>query len=128
MNFSVAVLKRPKVNGFVDHIGLYLSDSMVAHNTPEKGEHISSLAEFAGGEQVTVVAQLDNPPLASIRSVLEQVRTNPQKYDAVSNNCEHFVTRLLGNKSESRQLQGIVIGTIAAISVVLFLIYLSKRK
>ena len=39
-----------RAKGLFDHMGIYLGNGMVLHNTPDKGVHTSSVEMFANGK------------------------------------------------------------------------------
>jgi len=113
-------LLRPKLLGF-SHVGVWLGGGAVFHNAPGKGEHISSLAEFAEGEGVTIEPSLADPAIVLSR-VREKLQA-PRDYDLITNNCEHSATGVVTGRSYSRQ--------IVASMLVLFglgALYLSLRR
>jgi hypothetical protein len=126
MEYPTAILKRPKAGGFINHIGVLLSNGLVAHNSPEKGEHIGTLDEFAKGQNVTVIAPVNESAAQQAQLALRQVRVTPKRYDAVNNNCEHFANRILGKPAESPQLQAILAITLLA-SIFVLIGCTSKR-
>lgn len=109
------VLTRPK--GPLTHVGVVTEAGAVFHNTPERGEHESSLEEFAAGGPITVRSRVTDLPAFLHR--LRQRRFNLRPYDAFSNNCEHTVTALIGEEPSSPQLQGwgILAGMAVAVAV-----------
>jgi hypothetical protein len=109
------VVKRPK--GIFEHQGIYLGNDRVFHNTPGRGEHVSSLQEFANGYPVSLkMAPSGNrsPLLARVYQAIN----NPRGYDPILNNCEHTVNRILEGTPRSRQLVGV--GLFALLVAVLF--------
>jgi hypothetical protein len=83
----------------------------VLHNTPFKGEHVCSEAEFAAGQRV-YVTRLDRD---ARQRALRHAESDSQRraYHLVANNCEHTVTRAIGAEVESPQLRGWVGGLLA---------------
>lgn len=105
---TIAVISRRKAGAF-QHIGLQLPDGRVVHCAPGKGEHLSSVEEFADGQDVTIIREVPpgdhNATIARIVAALQ----SPRPYDVFSNNCEMFANRMTGQKAESAQLQGALI-------------------
>jgi len=95
------ILSRRK--GLVMHRGVALGDGRVLHNTPFRGEHICSEAEFSAGHRL-YVTRLDRA--ARQRAVLH-ARTDAlgRSYNLLGNNCEHTVARAIGAEVESPQLR-----------------------
>lgn len=111
MLFSQAliyVISRQKA-GVLRHVGVLLPDGRVAHCLPGRGEHISSIEEFAAGRDVNIdriVPQIEYS--TTVQRVADAIRS-PRPYDATTNNCEMFANRMTGQKAESPQLQGVAI-------------------
>ncbi len=97
--------------GFVMHRGIALGDGRVLHNTPFKGEHISSEEEFSAGQRL-YVTRMDRT--ARQRALLHaQMDAAGRPYHLLANNCEHTVSRAIGGEAESPQLRGWVVGLVA---------------
>jgi hypothetical protein len=102
----VAEVSRQK--GLFRHRGILLADGRVMHCSPARGEHLSSAEEFAAGKDVTIDRALTQTEIApTLRRLLEAL-ASPQAYDAVENNCETFVNRMLGRRPESQTLHAVV--------------------
>jgi len=101
------VLSRRK--GFVMHRGIALGDGRVLHNTPFRGEHVTTEAEFAAGKRI-YVTPLDPQHR---RDVLARAARHGDGYHLFNNNCEHTVSRTVSGVPESPQLRGIVGGLLA---------------
>ena len=102
--------------GLVLHKGVVLPDGGVLHNTPRRGEHVSTLWEFADGEPVAV----ERRPYALRRATLERaqyVRPRSRGYDLFSNNCEHTVSRVAEGRARSPQLGSWLMGAGVALAV-----------
>ena len=57
MNHAPAIgdlLIRDKALGIFDHIGVVVASNLVLQNTPERGEHIALVQEFAAGQPIKV--------------------------------------------------------------------------
>lgn len=59
-------LTRPKALG-ATHVGVWLGGGAVYHNAPDRGEHISSVADFAKGHRLRSFGQ--TPTLHSLSLV-----------------------------------------------------------
>ena len=97
--------------GFVMHQGVVLRDGKVLHNTPLRGEHVSTEAEFRRGKPMRV-RRLDQARRSSALRYAEQGER--RGYNVFTNNCEHTVTRAAGGPAESPQLATLVAGVGAA--------------
>ncbi|MBX3706210.1 MAG: hypothetical protein KF911_06185 [Pseudomonadales bacterium] len=100
--------------GPVMHKGVVMPDGRILHNTPARGEHLSSLAEFAAGRTVTVTRN------GCGESRARAYRAAPRpgaRYHLFANNCEHTVSRTLEGRERSPQLRGWIAGIgIAAVA------------
>jgi hypothetical protein len=101
--------------GLVLHKGVVLHDGRVLHNTPERGEHVSSLADFAAGERV----QVERQPFDARRAALRRAErlSFRRGYDLLGNNCEHTVTRVAHGRPHSPQLGNWLLGAGVALAV-----------
>ena len=102
--------------GLVLHKGVVLHDGGVLHNTPRRGEHVSTLSEFAEGESVLV----ERRHYAARRETLarvQYVRPRARNYDLFNNNCEHTVTRVAEGRARSPQLASWLMGAGVALAV-----------
>jgi len=101
--------------GFVMHRGIALGDGRVLHNTPFRGEHICSEAEFRAGQRLHVT-RLDRS--ARAHAVLHaQSSAIGRAYDLLNNNCEHTVSRAIGAEAQSPQLRSWIAGLAAGAAV-----------
>ena len=99
--------------GFVMHRGIALGDGRVLHNTPFRGEHITSEAAFRAGKRLYV----DNLDDAARLRALRHARVDRERgYNLLTNNCEHTVTRATTGKAASPQLRSWVVGTGMAVA------------
>ena len=108
------ILSRRK--GFVMHRGIALGDGRVLHNTPFRGEHVATEAEFSAGRRIYVTA-LDP---GHRREVLRRAARHGEGYHLLNNNCEHTVSRTVSGVPESPQLRGILGGLLAVGLVLAF--------
>jgi|ERR1700690_1227003 hypothetical protein len=103
----MSVIARPKFSGGGEHWGVLFQGNLVAHNTPERGEHVSTLQEFAPAGKFRVVRHV--PPehfQASMRRIQETVQS-PQSYHATNNNCQTFANRVTGEAPRSPAVEGV---------------------
>lgn len=94
--------------GVVLHKGLVIGDDQVLHNTPWRGEHLSSLQDFARGKRVHREA--------TGQSVGADALLPQRPYHLLRNNCEHTVYRAAAGQAHSPQLRAWGVG--AALAVV----------
>lgn len=113
----------PKMGG-VNHVGIFVFNG-VLHNSPGKGEHLSTLEKFANGQIPTVERTNSNPRWVEKRAY--EILQNPRPYDLMNRNCEHTAHDILTSRPESPQL---VAGLIALFIVgigAIFLIPSAKK-
>lgn len=114
------LLVRPKAFGIFSHFGVLVGPNTVLQNTPDKGEHLATVREFAAGKPVTVLPTGINWSQVAVR--VRRVLANPKAYNPFSRNCEHTATEVVRGSSTSPQLL-----LFAALAVVLLLIILPRR-
>lgn len=115
---SMAVISRKKA-GLFRHVGVLLPDGRVAHCSPERGEHISSVEEFADGRDVTIERAVPPTQYSSTFQRIASAMRSPQGYALMTNNCEMFANRMTGRKEESPQLHRAAIAVGVAALLVL---------
>jgi hypothetical protein len=98
------VLYRRK--GPVMHVGIYLGDASILHNTPKFGEHQVDFNDFAKGKKVYAQSTGLSPEqiLTKARQVLDQ----PEGYRLFKQNCEHTASKVLDDDPNSHQLNEIM--------------------
>ena len=90
----------------VIHKGVVLGDGRILHNTPWRGEHVSSEREFRAGRRLRVTP-LDH---GTRRQTLNAANDGARRYNLFTNNCEHTVNRVTTGRASSPQLQGWIAG------------------
>jgi hypothetical protein len=118
----LTVIARRKALVF-HHLGLFLHDGTVAHCTPERGEHRSSLEEFCQGERPRAIRPVPPEKRQQALQHLAASLRAPKAYDIWKNNCETFVNRLTGDDSTTTQ-----VGAIVAIGAVALLLGLAAAE
>lgn len=95
------------VPGVYEHHGIDCGDGTVIHYRKTGTATISrtSLAAFAQGQRVYVKA-VDVAYLPHLVVARAEGRLGEQRYDLLTNNCEHFATWCKTGRSESAQLAG----------------------
>jgi hypothetical protein len=107
--------------GTFRHLGIVMNGGMVLHNTPELGEHVSSTHEFCQGRPYRVIC-IPNPLRWLVLANASWIAAYPRRYDMVSNNCEHTVTRALGQQPRSWQVAAVLVLGVAGA-----LLYLASK-
>jgi len=95
------LLFRPKFFGFMklEHVGVVVPQNMVLHNTPERGEHVSTVQEFAAGQAVRVQKTGSNS--ADVLSRANKVLADPKRYNPAFRNCEHTAFEVISGVAKS---------------------------
>ena len=120
------IIERPKGFGLTRHRGVLLGVDQVLHNTPERGEHLSTLAEFAQKQVVSLYARCKDVHAALSRT--EKILSDPRKYHLIVRNCDHTVNDVVFGKPSSPQLVLAAVGSAAVLSVfALFIFFRGKR-
>ena len=104
--------------GLVMHRGIALGGDRILHNTPLRGEHVSTEAEFRQGQPMHVRHTERIKRLRTLHAAQDAAQGQPRRgYNLFTNNCEHTVTRAATGKAQSPQLiswsAGIGIGALA---------------
>ncbi|MFT5163710.1 MAG: cell wall-associated NlpC family hydrolase [Alteromonadaceae bacterium] len=91
--------------GMVMHVGIYLGNTLILHNTPKAGEHQVDFITFANGKEVYAKSSGLHPDevLRKARQVLDE----PANYRLFRHNCEHTANRVLDGQAISHQLSEI---------------------
>ena len=87
--------------GPVMHRGIVLDEDRVLHNTPLKGEHVSTFEGFCRGKRARV-QHLDARERS--RALRYAEGREERAYNPFTNNCEHTVTRATAGRARSPQL------------------------
>jgi hypothetical protein len=112
---------REKIPGLINHVGV-MTNGTVFHNTPERGEHDTTLADFSQGRPIKVVRT--KVPASRVLENVTRLRRNPKKYDLLGRNCEHTATETLFGHPRS-PLVNFVFGLAAVLLV--GMLFLSRR-
>lgn len=96
------VLHRWK-NG-VWHLGIYMGNGQVLHNSPGVGERTTTLEAFAAGHQI-YAWQPESTDRAEIMCRAWDIIIDPKPYDHLTRNCEHTVFEALQGKAKSPTVQ-----------------------
>lgn len=112
------VLRR---KGPVMHQGISLGDDRVLHNTPLRGEHVSSMEEFGRGRRVRPRRLGETERARALRHAKRATAGDSRRYNLFRNNCEHTVTRATTGRPRSRQLvavaAGLLVGAAALVAI-----------
>lgn len=114
------IVARAKNLGLMEHVGVFLGAGLVAENSPERGEHLSTLAEFAEGKPIRVHSGNGNT-LEVLRRA-KKVLDNPEPYDVLRNNCEHTASKIVQGYAKSPQLMA------ALVILFVFMLFILARS
>ena len=99
------------------HKGIALGDGQVLHNTPIRGEHVSSESDFLRGRRMHVERQTRAERERALHAAEHHGRRG---YNLLTNNCEHTVHRATTGRGSSPQLLGWAAGIgVAAVAFAL---------
>jgi hypothetical protein len=101
--------------GNVLHYGVLLPNGQCYELTPA-GPKLSSIEEFAGGQQVTV--ELEILYTNEVHRRFWELTIGKIKYDLVNFNCEHFARYLLEGQAESKQVNGMLFAVLTILALV----------
>ena len=108
------VLRR---KGPVMHQGIALDDGRVLHNTPRRGEHVSSMEDFRRGKALRARRLDESQRARALRHAREAAEGKAQRYHLFRNNCEHTVTRATTGEPRSQQLLAVAAGLVVGAAV-----------
>lgn len=104
----ICEITRPKLSGIGEHAGVFLPNGQVVHHD-QGGPRIDTLEAFSQGRPVKVVRTTDRSKQWQILQRIQSLLSSPPPYRLFDSNCEHFVSEILGEKKESRQMNGLAI-------------------
>ena len=93
--------------GFVLHKGIALGNGRVFHNTPIEGEHVSTEENFRAGHRMYVTRLSADERRRTVRAARTETS---RRYNLLTNNCEHTVSRARTGEASSRQLEAWAVG------------------
>jgi hypothetical protein len=96
------LLIRDKALGIFDHIGVVVAPNTVLQNTPERGEHLAPVEEFAAGQPIKV--RLTGADSSRVAARARKILANAKAYNPFSRNCEHTASEVLHGVAKSPQL------------------------
>ena len=89
----------------VMHVGLYLGNGMVLHNSPKNGEELIDYDTFAA--EKPVYAKPSHLDAEQVLAKATEVLAHPGQYRLFKNNCEHTVGGVVDGHKFSHQLSEI---------------------
>ncbi|WP_290645682.1 lecithin retinol acyltransferase family protein [Aquabacterium sp.] len=104
----ICEITRPKLSGVGEHAGVFLPDGRVVHHGQD-GPRVDTFEAFAQGRDVRVVRRTDPGKHWQIMGRIQSLLRRPPAYRLLDSNCEHFVSEVLGEKKESRQVNGLAV-------------------
>ncbi|HAC31308.1 MAG TPA: hypothetical protein DCF70_01615 [Treponema sp.] len=124
------------------HYGIYEGDGKVIDFSASKGHETDasdacirekSLSAFAKGRPLVIDGSVEEnfSPTETVRRARSQIGKKKGEYNLATNNCEHFARECKSGKAESKQVQKVVTGAVAAAGVLIastVAIALAKKK
>ncbi|MBC3810081.1 hypothetical protein [Undibacterium aquatile] len=104
VRLPMAIIKRAKLSGLGDHIGILQPDGYVFHTTDDKGPHMTTLQGFSAGRQVEIVEEIPMHKYWEAQARIQSELFSGKAYNLLNNNCEVVANRIAGNHPESRQV------------------------
>ncbi|EGT3628438.1 NlpC/P60 family protein [Morganella morganii] len=90
----------------VEHVGTYIGNGWVLHNSPTFNVKVSKFNEFALGRDVKVIhSKLTTDEQAELLFKVGAILKTKEEYHVLSFNCEHLATKFALGKPHSEQLQ-----------------------
>lgn len=86
------------------HVGIVVDYDEILHNTPLKGEHVSSLDAFSKGKAVRREYQDTHGRSRVVENARTHLESGSRGYNPLINNCEHTVNRIATGRAHSPQL------------------------
>lgn len=97
--------------GFVEHVGVYLGQNQVLHNSPSGNIEIINLETYADGKAVKVIETGEHDHTI-LQQRLTQILTQGGPYHVIANNCEHIAHFLIFGRKSSPQIQAALVGAV----------------
>lgn len=107
------IIRRRK--GPVWHWGVWLP-SGVLHNTPEEGEHTSTLAKFRDGKPIEIFRPHDINRNEIIHRAYS-IASHPSSYQYLWRNCEHTINEITTDEAHSPTVKSLGLLVLAAVAV-----------
>jgi len=85
---------------FVRHWGVCVSEGVILHNSPGKGEHAGSVGEFSGGKKIYVI-RMQEQDRQEIINRARYIIDKPSHYQYLWRNCEHTITEIFTGEPSS---------------------------
>ena len=106
------IIRRPK--GPVWHWGVWLPPG-VLHNTPERGEHISTLAKFRDGKPIEIIRPR-NINRHEIIHRAQSIASHPSSYQCLWRNCEHTINQITVDEAYSPTVKKLALLMVVAVA------------
>jgi len=122
------IVRRPKKLGIltVMHEGVVVGLNQIFHNSPGKGEHITTLQEFAEGQKVEVT-RTGADSLGLIARV-KRMLTSPKAYSLFSRNCQHTSSEAVTGKPKSSSVEKFALVILIVFAIVFIVSQLAKKR
>jgi len=126
MNTSFLIgdkIGRPKAEGLVQHVGIYFGDHRVFHHLPGKNAHISTLHEFAAGQEVTLSERKTDVDITRINDRAIESLRQAKPYHLTDFNCEDAANYVLHGRIGSPQALFWIVAAVVALVGAGYVIY-----
>lgn len=100
----MAIIKREKLTGLGDHVGVLRPDGYVFHTTDTHGVHLTTFDGFSMGRKVEVVEEIPYDKHWEAQLRMQNELLAQRAYDPFTNNCEIVANRVVGNPAKSKQV------------------------
>ena len=104
------------------HLGIFMGDGTVLHNSPGEGERRTSLRIYAAGQQIWAW-QPESAGRAEIMRRAWDIVRNPKPYDHLTRNCEHTVFEAVKGEAKSPTVRKVLVGLGITAALVLCVVY-----
>ena len=104
------------------HMGIYMGDGQVLHNSPGLGEQVTPYNVYAAGQQVKA-SQPDSTKRAEIMQRAWEIMKNPQDYKHLTRNCEHTAYEVVEGKAKSPTVEKLAWIALITVTVGLVLVF-----
>ena len=105
MYVPMAIIKRSKLTGLGDHVGVLQPDGYVFHTTDDKGPHLTTFEGFSAGRNVEVVEEIPMHKHWEAKARIQHELFARHAYHLLTNNCEIVANRVAGKPAESKQVR-----------------------
>ena len=96
--------------GIVMHVGVFLGNNKVLHNSPDSNSEIVTLEKFSADKPIKVVRRSIKEP-EFFKQRIDYALKIGKAYNPFSYNCEQLATYVVEGSSQSKQIVGAATGS-----------------